>query len=341
MRGRGENVRSISIVTPCYNEQDNVREVYERVRAVIAGLGSYRYEHIFIDNASRDRTVAVLKEIAAHDRNLKIIVNTRNFGQIRSPHHALHQASGDAVIGLAADLQDPPEMIADMIREWEKGIPVVLGVKSNSEENGLMFWLRKRYYRLVNQLSDVETYENFTGFGLYDRKAVEMIKEFRDPYPYFRGLVAEIGLPHTKLYYTQPTRKRGKTKNNLYTLYDFAMLGITNFSRIPLRLITFTGFFCSILCILISFIYFAYKLMFWDRFSAGIAPVVLGFFFFASIQLFFMGILGEYIGAIHTIIQNRPYVFESERVNFEYGPGEPLARSSGTGSRLEAERTDL
>jgi glycosyltransferase involved in cell wall biosynthesis len=317
-------MKSVSIITPCYNEQDNVLEVYDRVRAVMASLGRYRYEHIFIDNASRDDTVAVLKQIAAADRNVKVMVNTRNFGQIRSPHHAFHQARGDAVIHLVADLQDPPEMIADMIREWETGTPVVLGVKENSEENGLMFWLRRKYYRLINRLSDVETYENFTGFGLYDRKAVDLIKQFKDPYPYFRGLVAEVGLPHKKLLYTQPSRKKGKTKNNFYTLYDFAMLGITNFSRIPLRLITFTGFFCSLLCILISLAYLVYKLMFWDRFSAGIAPVILGLFFVASVQLFFLGVLGEYIGAIHTMVQNRPYVFESERVNFEYDPGEPL-----------------
>lgn len=338
---RGWNMKTISIFTPCFNEQDNVGEVYDRVRAVMASLGRYRYEHIFIDNASRDNTVVVLKQIAALDRNVKIIVNTRNFGQIRSPHHALHQATGDAVIGLAADLQDPPELIADMIREWEKGIPVVLGVKSKSEENGLMFWLRKKYYRLINRLSDVETYENFTGFGLYDRKVVDRIKEFKDPYPYFRGLVAEIGLPHAKLFYTQPLRKKGKTKNNLYTLYDFAMLGITHFSRIPLRLITFTGFFCSFLCVLISLIYLVYKLMYWDRFSAGMAPVILGFFFFASIQLFFMGILGEYIGAIHTMMQNRPYVFESERVNFEYGPGAPLTRCPEIESRAASAGTGL
>jgi polyisoprenyl-phosphate glycosyltransferase len=333
-------MKSISVITPCYNEQDNVREVYDQVRAVMTSLGRYRYEHIFIDNASRDNTVAVLKQIAAVDRNVKIIVNTRNFGQIRSPHHALLQATGDAVIGIVADLQDPPEMIADMVREWEKGTPVVLGVKSGSEENGLMFWIRKKYYRLVNRLSDVETYENFTGFGLYDRKAVDWIKQFKDPYPYFRGFVAEIGLPCAKLYYRQPMRKKGKTKNNLYTLYDFAMLGITNFSRIPLRLITFTGLFCSVLCGLISLFYLVYKLMFWERFSAGVAPLVLGFFFIASVQLFFLGILGEYVGAIHTIVQNRPYVFEGERVNFEYGPGEPLSCSSQSESRPDAPGAD-
>jgi polyisoprenyl-phosphate glycosyltransferase len=319
-------VKTISVVTGCFNEEENIIEVYNRVRSVLAGLRGYRYEHIFIDNASRDNTVSILKQIAALDHNVKIIVNTRNFGHIRSPYHALHQAGGDAVISIVADLQDPPEMIADMVREWENGAPVVLAVKTRSEENPLMFWLRKRYYRLVNRIANIETYENFTGFGLYDRKVMNMIKEFKDPYPYFRGLIAEIGLPHAKLFYDQPLRKKGRTKNNFFTLYDMAMLGITNFSKIPLRIVTFTGFFCSLLCVMVSLIYLVYKLLFWDRFSAGMAPLVLGLFFFASIQLFFMGILGEYIGSIHTIVQNRPYVFEHERINFEYGPGEPLSK---------------
>ncbi len=320
-------MKTISILTPCFNEEDNVLEVYERVRRVMAGLGRYRYEHIFIDNASRDNTVPILKQIARKDKNVKIIANTRNFGPVRSPMHALYQTRGDAVIGIVADLQDPPEMIADMLGEWEKGVPVVLAVKRQSEENPLMFWVRKKYYRLVNRLSNVETYENFTGFGLFDRKVVEIIKEFKDPYPYFRGLIAEIGLPHVKLYYDQPRRQRGLTKNNLYTLYDMAMLGITNFSKVPLRIVTFTGFICSLICVIISFFYLIYKLLFWSRFSAGMAPLVLGIFFFASVQLFFLGLIGEYIGAIHTIVQNRPYVFEKERINFEYGPGDPVSTS--------------
>jgi polyisoprenyl-phosphate glycosyltransferase len=320
-------MKTITIITPCFNEEDNVLEVYQRVRAVISSLGRYRYEHIFIDNASRDNTVPILKQIARRDKNVKIIVNTRNFGPVRSPIHALHQACGDAVVGIVGDLQDPPEMLADMIGEWEKGVPVVVAVKKRSEENRLMFWLRGKYYRLVNRLSNVETYENFTGFGLFDRKVVEMIKGFKDPYPYFRGLIAEIGLPHVKLYYDQPRRKRGSTKNNLYALYDMAMLGITNFSKVPLRLMTFAGFLGAVLCVFVSCIYLIYKLLYWNRFSAGMTPLVLGIFFFASIQLFFMGILGEYIGAIYTIVQNRPYVFEGERVNFEYEPGEPLNAS--------------
>jgi len=317
-------MKSITIITPCYNEEDNVREVYEQVRSVMSTIGCYRYEHIFIDNASRDRTVPILKEIAAADRNVKIIVNARDFGQIRSPMHALCQASGDAVIGICADLQDPPELIPDLIREWEKDIPIVIAVKQSSGENPVMFWIRRRFYSLVNRLSHTETYENFTGFGLYDRKVVDIIKAFNDPYPYFRGLVAEIGLPHAEVVYHQPARKHGLTKNNFYTLYDIAMLAITNLSRVPLRLVTFTGFACAFCCLLVSLFYLVYKLLYWNRFSLGIAPLVIGAFFFISIQLVSTGILGEYVGSVLTQVQHRPYVIERERVNFEHSPGEPL-----------------
>ncbi len=256
-------MKTISVLTACFNEEDNVEELYNRVRAVMAGLGRYRYEHVFIDNASTDNTVAVLKKIAAVDTNVKIIVNARNFGHIRSPMHALHQTSGDAVIGIVADFQDPPEMIADLVREWENGYSMVLGIKRTSEENPLMFWIRKRYYRLVNRLSSIETFENFTGFGLYDRRVVDLVKSFDDPYPYFRGMIAEIGLPHKKLYYDQPARKRGITKNNFYTLYDIGMLGIINHSKVPLRLMAFAGFAGALLSFLAGFGYFIYKLAFW------------------------------------------------------------------------------
>jgi glycosyltransferase involved in cell wall biosynthesis len=201
--------RVISIITPCFNEEGNVRELYERVRAAIAAMGNYRYEHIFIDNASRDDTLGELKKLAACDKNVKVICNTRNFGHVRSPIHALYQATGDAVIGIVADLQDPPELIIDMIRKWEEGYPVVIGVKAASGEGGLMFWIRKQYYKLVNRLSGVETYENFTGFGLYDRKVVEVIKSFDDPYPYFRGMIAEAGFRHFDIpYHCCPVKTR-------------------------------------------------------------------------------------------------------------------------------------
>lgn len=316
--------KTITVLTPCFNEEENVREVYERVRAAIRAAGDYRYEHIFIDNASTDNTLGELKTIAAKDRNVKVIRNTRNFGHIRSPMHALYQASGDAVIGIVADLQDPPGLIVDMIRKWEEGYPVVICVKTTSGENPLMFWIRKQYYRLVQRLSGVETYENYTGFGLYDRKVVEVIKSFDDPYPYFRGMIAEAGFPHFDIPYHQPARKRGITKNNFYSLYDMAMLAITNLSKVPLRLVTFSGFVGAVVSILVSLAYLTYKLIYWSRFSVGIAPLVIGVFFFLSLQMLFMGIIGEYVGTIHTLVQKRPLVIEQQRINFEHGPGEPL-----------------
>jgi polyisoprenyl-phosphate glycosyltransferase len=332
-------MKTISIITPCYNEECNVREVYERVREVMCGLERYSYEHIFIDNASTDGTVRVLKTIAGVDTNVKIIVNMRNFGHIRSPFHALYIASGDAVISVVADLQDPPELISEMVRNWEAGALAVLAIKRTSEESQAMFRIRKAYYGLVNRLSSIETFENFTGFGLYDRKVVDAIKDLDDPYPYFRGMIAEIGMPHVKLFYDQPIRRRGITKNNFYTLYDMAMLGITNLSKVPLRLVTFTGFISSALCVLAGLAYTVYKLLYWNRFPGGVAPTVIGLFFVASLQLFFLGIIGEYVGAIHTLVQHRPYVFERERVNFEYGPGQPLLTHES--ARVSADKVQL
>ncbi len=322
-------MKSVTILTPCYNEEANVQEVYSRVRAVIAGVGRYRYEHIFIDNSSRDRTVEILKSIAERDTNVRVIVNARNFGHIRSPMHALLQASGDAVIGIVADLQDPPELIPSMLEKWEEGFAMVLCIKETSDENALRFWVRNQYYRLVNRLSSLETFENFTGFGLFDRRVVDIVKSLNDPYPYFRGIIAEIGLPHAEILYRQPRRKHGITKNNFYSLYDMAMLGITNLSKVPLRLVTLTGFLTALLALLTGFGYLIYKLLFWNNFSVGIAPLVIGLFFFGSVQLVSMGILGEYIGSIHTQILRRPYVIEKERVNFEYPPGAPATAMDG------------
>lgn len=321
-------LRFLSVITPCFNEELNVEELYNRVRAVMVAVGRYRYEHIFIDNASTDGTVAVIKKIASRDKNVKLIVNSRNFGHIRSPMHAFCQAKGEAVIGLAADLQDPPELIAPMIDKWEEGYAMVLGIKETSEENSLVFWIRTKYYRLINRLSSIETFENFTGFGLFDRKVVDVIRSVNDPYPYFRGLIAEIGLPHALVVFKQPRRKRGITKNNLYTLYDLAILGITNLSKVPLRLVTALGFACSLLSLLTGLAYLVYKLIFWANFNVGIAPLVIGLFFLGSVQLLSMGVLGEYIGSIHTQLQHRPYVVERERINFEYEAGEPLVEAT-------------
>lgn len=315
--------KTISILTPCYNEEANVFILYNQVREVMAQIGRYDYEHVFIDNASQDNTVAILKSIAAEDKNVKIIVNSRNFGHIRSPMHAFFQCRGDAVIGVVADLQDPPAMIADMVREWENGAYCVLGIKRTSEEHSVMFWLRKQYYKLVERLSSIQTIQNFTGFGLYDRKVVELIRSFEDPYPYFRGMIAEIGLPTVKLLYDQPVRKFGITKNNWYTLYDIGMLGIISNSKVPLRLSALAGFIGASISFLIALVYLLLKLLFWSTFSFGLAPILVGVFFFSSLQLLFMGVMGEYIGSIYTHIQKRPYAVELERVNFEYAPAAP------------------
>lgn len=307
----------ISVVTPCYNEEDNVEPLYERIKAVFAEFPQYRYEHLFIDNSSTDRTVEKVKELAARDINVKLIVNIRNFGHIRSPVHAIQQTKGDAVICLASDLQDPPELIGEFIAKWEEGYPVVAGIKPKSLETPLMFLVRRSYYKLISKISDVPLLQNFTGFGLYDRSVIEVIRKLDDPYPYFRGLISELGFPVAQIPYVQPKRIRGITKNNFYTLYDMAMLGITSHSKIPLRMATFFGFCVGGLSFFVALGYLIYKLLYWDNFQLGTAPLIIGFFFIASVQLFFIGILGEYIGAIHTQVLRRPLVIEKERVNFD------------------------
>jgi len=310
-------MRRISIVTACYNEEENVREVYQQVRDVFADLPQYDYEHIFIDNASQDKTVEILKDIARQDRRVKIIVNARNFGHIRSPFHGILQSRGEAVILLVADLQDPPQMIREFLGRWEEGNKIVIGVKSSSEESLLVFSLRRLYYRLLRKLSNVQLVEQFTGFGLYDREVVDILRSLNDPYPYFRGLIADIGFPIVKIEYKQPRRKRGLTKNNFFTLYDMVMLGMTSYTKVPLRLATFFGFVAAGISFAAGVFYFIYKLIFWSSFSLGLAPVVVGIFFLASVQLIFLGIIGEYVGSIHTYAQRRFLVIERERVNFE------------------------
>lgn len=310
-------MKLISIVSPCYNEEGNVEQLYLRTRETLARFPQYRYEHIFIDNASKDKTVEILRGLAATDPNVKVIVNARNFGHIRSPHHALLCAEGDAVGVLLSDLQDPPELIGEMIEAWERGTPIVVGIKNTSDEAGLMYGIRTLYYRSVAMLTNIRVLEHYHGFGLYDRKVMEIIRtRYRDPYPYFRGIIAEIGLPYKAVYYNQKRRERGITKNNFYTLYDIAMLGITNLSKVPLRLVTFLGFVLAVLSALTGFGYLIAKLVLWNSFTIGIAPVVVGLFFFGSVQLVALGVIGEYVGSIHTMVQNRPLVIEKERINF-------------------------
>lgn len=309
--------KKISIVTACYNEEENVEELYKQVKNQFDALPEYDYEHIFIDNASKDKTVAILRKLSEKDKNVKLILNAKNFGHIRSPFHALLQAHGDAVMLTVADLQDPPELIPEFIKRWEEGNKVVIGIKEKSKENPLMFATRKLFYSLIARSSSIEHISNFTGFGLYDQSFIELLRNIDDPYPYFRGLVAELAPGYYKLPYNQPTRFKGKTKNNLYTLYDMAMLGFVNHSKLPLRMACFIGFIVAFISLLVGVGYFIYKLCFWDSFSVGMAPLIIGLFFFVSVQLFFIGIIGEYIGAIYTQVRKRPLVIERERVNFE------------------------
>lgn len=311
------NRKRISIITACYNEEENVPILCDRIRKVMQGLPQYDYEHIFIDNASKDRTVALIRKEIEKDKHVRCIVNARNFGHIRSPFHGIRQCYGDAVIAMSSDLQDPPEKIPELVAKWEEGYRVVIGVKNQSKENRIMFAVRKLFYNLIAKMSDVEQVKNFTGFGLYDRKFVNVIRQVDDPYPYFRGLVSELGFDMATVDFVQPRREHGRTKNNFYTLYDMAMLGFVNYSKVPLRLATFVGFGVAILSFLVALVYLIYKLVYWDSFQAGQAPLVIGLFFFSAVQLIFIGIVGEYVGAIHTQVRKRPLVIEKERINFE------------------------
>ena len=291
-------------------------ELYQRVKAIMSAESDYDYEHIFIDNASTDSTLALLEDLAAVDPRVKVIVNSRNFGHIRSPYHALLCARGDCVILMASDLQDPPELIASFIRNWEQHHLIVAGIKTQSLESPIIYRMRSAYYALLKKIASVDLLEHFTGFGLYDRQVVEILRSFGEPYPYFRGLISDIGYPVISVPFTQPTRRKGKTSNNFFTLFDIALLGITNHSKVPLRMATITGLCCSLLSFMVGLFYLISKLLFWNSFAAGLAPAIIGIAFLGSVQLFFLGIVGEYVGAIFTYSQNRPLVIEKKRINF-------------------------
>jgi len=308
--------RLVSVVTPCFNEEGNVEPLFEAVKQAFSGLHGYEFEHLFIDNASSDQTVTILKKLAAQDKRVKIIVNMKNFGVWRSPLHALFQARGDAIIPMCADLQDPPALIPEFIKQWEAGHQVVAAVKKASQEPPIMYAIRKAYYRLLCYLSETELIKDFTGYGLYDRCVIDLLKSTGDHYPYFRGLISEMGYPIARIEYVRPTRKRGFSKNRFYDLYSQAMNGIVNHSKVPLRLATFIGFFVAIMSLIAAFGYTFYKLLFWQSFSVGMAPLVIGVFFFSAVQLIFLGILGEYIGAIHSRLFQKWLVIEKERINF-------------------------
>jgi len=310
-------MKKISVVTICYNEEGNIREYYEQVVAVFKKLTDrYTYEVIIADNASTDRTPQILREIAAQDTNFRVIFNSRNFGVNRSGNNALMQARGDAVVLMVSDLQDPPTLITEFIEKWEQGYKIVMAIKNQSEEAGLMYFLRTFYYKTLEKLSDVKLVTHFTGFGLYDKQIVDIYQELDDPFPYFRGLISDIGFESAKIYFTQPARKHGASKSNFLYLYEEAMLGLTSYSKIPLRLATMVGFMSAFISFLFGLFYLIYKLVFWNSFSVGIAPLAIGLFFFGSIQLIFLGIIGEYISMIYVHVLKRPLVYEKERINF-------------------------
>ena len=310
-------MKTISVISGCYNEGKNITEFYERTSKVLRAYPGYDYEIIIGDNLSTDDTRPILRELAAHDPRLKVIFNSANFGALRSGTNVLFQAKGDVVVVICSDLQDPPELIPEFIKKWEEGYKVVCAVKKTSEENLLMRLVRKLYYRLLKKFSETPLINDFTGFGLYDRCFIEALKKYHDPYPYFRGLVSEIGFKRCEIPFTQEKRKHGRSSYNFFSYYDFAMTGFVNHTKLPLRLAVFSGLVIGTISFVIAIAYLIQKLIYWDTFHFGLAPLMIGLFFFSAIQLIFIGILGEYIGAIWTQVKNKPYVIEEERINFD------------------------
>jgi len=309
--------KKISIVSSCYNEEKNLPDFYQRCKQVLDKFPDYEYEFVVADNLSTDDSRAVLRRLAMADNKFKVILNSNNFGHIRSPFNAFLAATGDAVMTLCSDLQEPPEVIEQFIREWENGYKVVIGVRSGTKANVLVEQLRRLYYKLLAQMSGGEQIiPCFTGFGLYDRQFVEAVKLYHEPYPYFRGLVGEIGLKRLEVPFVQDKRRYGKTHNNLFTLYDMAMTGLVNHTKLPLRLAVLAGTLIGVCSFLAALVYFVLKLIWWNTFSLGLAPMVIGMFFLSGVQLLFVGIIGEYLGAIWTQVKNRPLVIEEERINF-------------------------
>lgn len=311
-------MKKISIVSGCFNEEDNIDVLYARIKKTIFELReSYEFEIIFIDNSSVDRSQEILRGIASADQQVKLIFNTRNFGHIRSPYWGIINSFGDAVIYLASDLQDPPEKIKEFIEEWEKGWKVVLAIKEHSETNYIFHYIRRRYYDLLNLISNIEIPKDSTGFGLYDKKVVDVLRGIKDPYPFLRGIIAELGFPIKQVNFLQPKRAGGISKNNIYTLYDIGMLGLISNSLVPIRIATALGFITGGLSLVIGLAYIILKIVFWDNFVMGLAPLIIGIFFLLGLVLIFLGIIGEYIANIQSYVRARPLVIEKERINFK------------------------
>lgn len=311
-------MKTISVMIPCYNEEENVRPICDAVRGMFQKeLPNYAYEILFIDNKSKDRTRTILRELCAEDPCVKAIFNMKNFGQFNSPYYGLTQTTGDCTILLCADFQDPVELIPTMVREWEKGHKVISMIKTSSRENPVMYFFRSIYYKVIKAMSDINQIEHFTGFGLYDRSFIEVLRSLKDPTPFLRGIVAEYAPDHLEIPYEQQRRRAGKTSNNFFSLFDAAMLSFTSYTKGGLRLATFGGIFISGFSFLVALVYLVMKLIYWDRFPAGNAPILIGVFFLGGIQIFFIGLLGEYIMSMNTRIMNRPLVIEEERLNFD------------------------
>lgn len=329
-------MKTISILIPCYNEEENVEPISQAVIGVLdKDLPGYDYELVFIDNDSQDNTRPILRRLCNENPRIKAIFNARNFGQFNSPYHGLLQVTGDCVIAMVADFQDPVELIPEYVKAWEDGYKIVIGIKTSSKENPVMYWLRSCYYKIIRKLSDVEQIEHFTGSGLYDREFIEVLRKLDDPTPFLRGIVAELGYKRKEIPYEQPKRRAGKTHNNFYRLYDAAMLSVTSYTKAGLRLATFVGAVSCGISMIVAFAYLVMKLIWWDRFPAGMTPMLLGMLFLGSVQMFFIGMVGEYVLSINQRVMKRPLVIEEERLNFSNGPEQSPAVTDFTAKEPE------
>ena len=310
-------MKKISVLVPCYNEEENIEPISQSIIKELEKLNEYDYELVFIDNCSTDNTRKIIKKLCDKNNKIKAILNAKNFGQFNSPYYGLLQTTGDCTILMCADFQDPVEMIPKFVKEWENGYKVVIGIKNKSKENKLMYFLRSCYYKIIKKMSTTEQIEHFTGFGLYDKTFIDVLKQLEDPTPFLRGIVAEFAFKRKDIPYEQERRRAGKTHNNFYSLYDAAMLSFTSYTKVGLRLATIIGTLISLISFVVGIIYLILKLLYWDRFAAGTIPILIGMCFLGSIQLFFIGFLGEYILSMNSRIMKRPLVIEEERINFE------------------------
>lgn len=309
-------MKKVSLLIPTYNEIENVEPLSRAITAEFAKLPQYDYEIIFIDNHSKDGTREKLRELCGANEKIKAILNAKNFGQNNSPYYGLQQTTGDCAIMMCADFQDPVDMIPKLLAEWEKGYKIVSAIKTASRENKLVRFFRTCYYKLIKKFSEVEQIEHFTGFGLYDKSFIQVMRDLKDPTPFLRGIVAELGFQRKEVPYEQQRRRAGKTKNNFYSLYDIAMLSFTSYTKVGLRLATFIGFFIAVFSVVVALVYFVLKIIYWDTFVMGTAPILIGMFFLGAVQLLFLGLIGEYILSINQRVMNRPLVIEEERINF-------------------------